>query len=91
MSVSTSRPISKRLPILLILLGVLILAAVLLSVLNRNSAINGNPQLVTDLQEINFGDVKMGEYVQADFRLTNSGTAPLKIVAEPYIEVREGC
>jgi hypothetical protein len=91
MSTQSSRSHSKFPSLILVLVGILILAGVLYSVLNRNTSLSGKPQLVTNLQQINFGDVKMGEYVQATFQLTNTGTALLKFVEEPYIEVKEGC
>jgi len=83
----------KRSPITVIVFAVLIgfLVIALLIIFNQGTPTSGSPRVVADLQEINFGDVKMGEYVQASFQLTNIGTEPLKFKQEPTIEVREGC
>ncbi len=52
---------------------------------------NGSPSLKVDVEEINLGDVPIGQTVQASFRLTNTGNQALKCSDEPYIEVKEGC
>jgi len=91
MSIQQTHKKTSRIPLLLILGGVLILVIALLIIFNQGTPTSGSPRVVADLQEINFGDVKMGEYVQASFQLTNTGTEPLKFMQEPTIEVREGC
>lgn len=52
---------------------------------------NGSPSLKADVEEINLGDIPVGQTVQASFQLTNTGDQPLKFLEEPYIEVKEGC
>ena len=52
---------------------------------------NGQPALKVNSEKIDLGDVKLGEYVDASFELTNTGTAPLKFKEVPYIEVVAGC
>lgn len=51
----------------------------------------GAPRLQADQEKIDLGDVRLGEYVQVAFTLTNTGSQTLKIKQEPYIEVAEGC
>lgn len=53
--------------------------------------VNGAPSLKADKEQIDFGDVKVGEWVSASFELTNVGDEKLRFLKEPYIEVREGC
>ena len=52
---------------------------------------NGAPRLSVDVEEINLGDIPVGQSVQASFRLTNTGNQTLKFREAPYIEVKEGC
>jgi len=44
-----------------------------------------------DKEEIDFGRVQINKAVKANFRLTNAGDQPLRILGEPQIEVRQGC
>ncbi|MCL5997939.1 MAG: DUF1573 domain-containing protein [Chloroflexi bacterium] len=53
--------------------------------------VTGAPKLKADRGEINLGDVKLGQTVQAEFILTNVGDQPLQVTEKPYIEVLEGC
>jgi cell division septal protein FtsQ len=53
--------------------------------------VSGQPSLKVDQQSIDFGDVKLGQTVQATFELANVGDQPLRFSAAPYIEVVEGC
>jgi len=91
MTNSQSSKVPRQIPLLVILGGVLILAMALFFLFNHSSTTGGVPNLVADQQEINFGDVKLGQPVQASFKLTNTGTGTLRFNQEPYIEVREGC
>ena len=52
---------------------------------------SGSPSLTVDIEEINLGDIPVGQSVQAVFQLTNTGAQPLKFSKTPYIQVREGC
>lgn len=91
MTNSQSSKVPRQVPLLVILGGLLILAMALFFLLNRPSTAGSVPKLVADQPEINFGDVKLGQPVQASFTLTNTGTGTLRFSQEPYIEVREGC
>lgn len=51
----------------------------------------GSPSLTVDVEEINLGEIPVGQSVQAAFQLTNTGTQALKFSEAPFIEVKEGC
>ena len=53
--------------------------------------VHGAPSLKADLEQVNLGEVKLGQTVQVSFRLTNVGDQPLRFSEKPYIEVVEGC
>ena len=53
--------------------------------------VQGAPSLKVDQEQVDLGDVKLGQLVQASFRLTNVGDQPLRFSEPPYIEVVEGC
>lgn len=86
------------LPLAIISLGVIMIAA-FFAFRPRGARIdpnfvpevNGAPSLKTDKEMIDFGDVKVGEWVSASFRLTNVGDEKLQFLQKPFIEVREGC
>ena len=56
-----------------------------------NVTTTGAPALVVDKTEVNLGDVKLGQWVQAEFKVSNAGDQPLKFSEAPYISVKEGC
>ncbi len=53
--------------------------------------VNGAPSLIADQEQVDLGDVKLGQTVQVSFQLTNVGDQPLRFSEQPYIEVVEGC
>jgi hypothetical protein len=53
--------------------------------------VNGQPARQVDKEKVDFGDVKLGQTVEAKFAVTNVGDQPLRFTAKPYIEVIEGC
>ena len=53
--------------------------------------VQGQPSLKVDNDQLDFGDVKLGQTVTAAFTLTNVGDQTLRITQEPYIQVLEGC
>jgi hypothetical protein len=53
--------------------------------------VRGSPSLKTDQEKVDLGDLRLGEWVQVSFDLTNVGDEPLRFTRPPYIEVVEGC
>jgi len=53
--------------------------------------VQGTPSLKVDRERLDFGEVKLGTWVEAAFTLTNVGDKPLRFTDEPYIEVAAGC
>jgi len=51
----------------------------------------GPPSLKADKGKIDFGDVKLGKFVNASFQLTNTGSQPVRLTEVPYIQVVKGC
>ena len=51
----------------------------------------GAPGLKVDREEVDLGDVKLGQTVQVSFQITNVGDQTLRFTREPYIEVLKGC
>ena len=92
-----SKKKNNSLPLILIGLGGLLIVLVIVFILQGSSKSNvqpqvsGAPALAVDQEQIDFGDVKLGEWVEASFVLTNVGDQPLRFLDKPYIEVLEGC
>lgn len=90
---------NKWLPVTILTVGVLLVAAVILfSVLGnkeKNNTITTNtgasPRISVDQEQVDFGDVKFNKMVTASFKVTNNGGQPLKFTKQPYIELIEGC
>ncbi len=53
--------------------------------------VTGAPALQVDKEKVDFGDVKLGQTVEAKFEVANVGDQPLLFKETPYIEVVEGC
>lgn len=53
--------------------------------------ITGSPSLKVDKEEVNLGDVKIGQKVKVSFLLTNVGDQVLNFDKTPFIEVKDGC
>ena len=53
--------------------------------------VSGQPSLKVDQELIDYGDVKLNTNLTFALELTNVGDQPLKITADPYVEVLEGC
>jgi cell division septal protein FtsQ len=53
--------------------------------------VNGSPSLKVDKEEVDLGEVKLGQTVQVSFQITNVGDQPLRFAKNPYVEVKEGC
>jgi hypothetical protein len=77
--------------------GVILIAFVMLQAASSNSTpaaaplVTGGPALQVDQEKIDFGDVKLGQTVEAKFEVTNVGDQPLRFTKRPYVEVFEGC
>ena len=52
--------------------------------------VTGAPSLSVDQEEIDLGDVKLGEPVRVTFELTNVGDQPLRFDSAPTVEVLNG-
>jgi hypothetical protein len=61
------------------------------STLMLTPVVTGAPRLQVDQDQVDMGDIKLGQTVQTLFTLTNAGDQPLQITEPPYIEVLEGC
>jgi hypothetical protein len=48
-------------------------------------------KLQVDQEKIDFGDVKLGEWVTATFMVTNVGDMPLEFKEAPFISIVAGC
>ncbi len=87
----------RRLAILILSLGAVVLAAgvLLLTTMGGSAGIGGgvatSPQIAMDQTEIDFGRVPVNQRVQADFTITNTGGQPLRIVGQPQVDVVKGC
>jgi hypothetical protein len=84
------------LPIILALTGVALVGLAFWALRSKpsNSAnieVTGAPSLKADKEEVNLGDVKLGQTVEVSFQLTNVGDQTLRFSEAPYIEVVEGC
>ena len=51
----------------------------------------GQPKLLLDREQIDFGKVPLDIPVKATFKLSNVGDEPLQILNQPVIEVKQGC
>jgi hypothetical protein len=78
-------------------LGAILIVIAAASLLGRDNGeraaieVTGQPRLKVDREAIDFGDVRLGQTVEAAFVLTNVGDQPLHLAQAPYVEVVEGC
>lgn len=81
----------------LIAAGVALIAFVAVQAISSNSTppptplVTGGPALQVDKENVDLGDVKLGQTVEAKFEVTNVGDQPLRFTKKPYVEVIEGC
>jgi len=86
----------KWLPILAVV-GGLVLISMSFFALRQNSTpsaqieVKGSPSLKVDKDQVDLGNVKLGQTVQVSFQLTNVGDQMLRFNKQPYVEVVEGC
>ena len=91
--------IGGRLPLLLALGGLImiVVSAVLIKIYNQPESpdvpleVSDAPRLKVDREELDFGDVRMGQVVEASFTLANVGDQPLRFSQAPYVELAAGC
>ena len=88
----------NRLPLWLSLGGVLalVLAVVVFAANQPSSEVvskpgDGTPVLSVDKEQLDFGDVKLNQTVEASFKVSNAGDKTLRFTKAPYVEVVEGC
>ena len=85
------------LPVWLGVPGIILIVAGLLFASQRGKPsaltpeVTGSPSLKVDKEKVDLGNVKLGQFVEVTFNLTNVGDQPLRFSKEPYIEVKEGC
>jgi len=82
--------ISLTMP-LIILGGVLLIAAVFFFANQSGSDAGGTPSIAVDQQKIDYGDVKFDVEKTFAIKVTNTGDGTLKFKEEPFIQVLEGC
>lgn len=88
--------LSKWMPILLALGGVLLITLALFALRGKSSPkaaieVTGAPRLKVDQEKIDLGDMKFNQIAKVSFQLTNVGDQTLRFPKNPYIEVVEGC
>jgi hypothetical protein len=96
---SRRKPVKvNRLPLWLSLGGVLalVLAVVAFAFNQRSSETasepgDGAPVLSVDKEQLDFGDVKLNQTVEASFKISNTGNKTLRFTKAPYVEVVDGC
>lgn len=90
-----SKPNKSVWPIVMMIAGLVFLGGVLWTVFGQSPKaileVTGQPSLKVNQATIDLGDQKLGNTVQATFKLTNVGDQPLRFAEKPYIEVVEGC
>ena len=53
--------------------------------------VSGAPRVMVTQDNIDYGDVKLGNTVKTVFEVRNVGDQPLSILGEPIVELVEGC
>ncbi len=53
--------------------------------------VEGAPSLKVDKDEVDLGDVRLGQTVEVEFTVYNVGDRQLRFVEKPYVELVEGC
>jgi hypothetical protein len=54
-------------------------------------AVNGSARLAVDRTLVDEGYIKLNTTIRSEFRLSNVGDQPLRILEEPRVEIVEGC
>jgi hypothetical protein len=53
--------------------------------------VTGSARLKVDREQVDLGDVRLGQTVEVSFQLSNVGDQALRFTTPPYVEVVEGC
>lgn len=84
--------LDRRVVLVIAVLGVAAVFAFLqTSSENYVPEVVGAPRLVVAQEHFDFGDVPLGQFVEAEFRVRNIGDQTLRLTDQPVVEVREGC
>lgn len=92
-----TKPKRSLLPLWLSLAGLVLLVIAGWAIARGNSQgkaeieVKGAPSLKVDKEFIDHGQVKLGDHIRDDIRVTNVGDKLLRFTEAPYIEVLEGC
>jgi hypothetical protein len=87
----------KRMPIVLVIFGLLVIGIVALLIANNGTAsgftpeVTGAPAIEVEQSFFDLGDVTLGRTVQVTYKIRNDGDQTLRILEVPQVEVREGC
>jgi hypothetical protein len=85
------------LPLWLVLVGLGLLGLAVFGFWQSNQTaeagiqVNGSPKLEVDQETIDHGNVKLGETITDQVKITNIGDQTLRFIEKPYIQVKEGC
>jgi len=88
---------NKFLPMLIGLGGILLVGLAFFALSGKPSGraadieVTGSSSLKVDKEKVDLGDVKLGQWVEVSFQLTNVGEQQLRFTEKPYVEVVEGC
>lgn len=91
------KPKPSLMPIWLSLIGVALILFAGWAIWSSNAQskatieVKGAPRLKVDKEKIDHGDLKLGNPVKDEIRVTNVGDQPLSFAQAPYVEVKEGC
>ena len=94
---SKINPRRSLLPLWLALAGLVLLGIAGWAISRSNSQVKANievkgaPRLKVEQDVIDHGEVKLGDNIRDDIRVTNVGDQPLRFTEAPYNEVLEGC
>jgi hypothetical protein len=92
------RPSASPWPVVLIVGGVVLLGIAAYALWGNSASgpaapieVNGAPRLKVDREQVDLGDVTLGQWVEVSFQITNVGDQPLKFSEPPYVTLAAGC